>query len=120
VCHTSKAVHNARQHGILPGQGDTTGNGGDEDEEMQAPPVPPFHAEHAGQAGPGQVDIEESDSERRVVGEEGEGVVTLEQTAAERACDGCRCSARPPIESHPARPPRPFFRLHAHSDSTIW
>ncbi|GAA5971010.1 hypothetical protein JCM8115_004772 [Rhodotorula mucilaginosa] len=34
----SKAVHNARQHGILPGQGDTTGNGGDEDEEMQAPP----------------------------------------------------------------------------------
>ena len=37
----SKAVHNARQHGILPGQGDTTGNGGDEDEEMQAPPVSP-------------------------------------------------------------------------------
>ena len=50
--------------------------------------VPAFHAEHAGQAGPGQVDIEESDPERRVVGEEGEGELDRDGRFADAAFAG--------------------------------
>lgn len=50
--------------------------------------VPAFHAEHAGQAGPGQVDIEESDPEGGVVGEEGEGELDRDGRFADAAFAG--------------------------------
>ena len=50
--------------------------------------VPAFHAEHAGQAGPSQVDIEESDPERWVVGEEGEGELDRDGRFADAALAG--------------------------------